>query len=183
MILVTGAAGFIGSAFVWQLNEEGIKDIILVDKLRHEDKWKNIAKREYYDWVDRDELFDWLKVEENAKKIDVIVHMGAISATTETDGDLLMKNNYEFSKKLWDFATERKIQYIYASSAATYGMGEDGYEDNIDLSGHQNLRPLNKYGYSKKIFDVWALKQKETPKQWVGLKFFNVYGPDRKSVV
>ena len=177
MILITGAAGFIGSAFVWQLNEEGIKDVILVDKLRHEDKWKNIAKREYYDWVDRDELFDWLKVEENAKKIDVIVHMGAISATTETDGDLLMKNNYEFSKKLWDFATERKIQYIYASSAATYGMGEDGYEDNIDLSGHQKLRPLNKYGYSKKIFDVWALKQKETPKQWVGLKFFNVYGP------
>ena len=177
MILVTGAAGFIGSAFVWQLNEEGIKDIILVDKLRNEDKWKNIAKREYCDWVDKDELFDWLAVEKNATQIKVIVHMGAISATTETDGDLLMKNNYEFSKKLWDFSVERNIQYIYASSAATYGMGEDGYEDNLDLKGHESLRPLNKYGYSKKIFDVWALKQEETPKQWVGLKFFNVYGP------
>ena len=122
MILVTGAAGFIGSAFVWQLNQEGIKDIILVDKLRNEDKWKNIAKREYCDWVDKDELFDWLAVEKNATQIKVIVHMGAISATTETDGDLLMKNNYEFSKKLWDFSVERNIQYIYSSSAATYGM-------------------------------------------------------------
>lgn len=177
MIIVTGAAGFIGSAFVWQLNEEGIKDIILVDKLRNEDKWQNIAKREYYDWVDRDELFDWLAIENNAKKIKAIIHMGAISATTETDGDLLMKNNYEYSKKLWEFCADRNLQYIYASSAATYGLGEDGYEDNIDLKGHEALRPLNKYGYSKKIFDVWALKQEETPKQWVGLKFFNVYGP------
>ena len=177
MIIVTGAAGFIGSAFVWQLNEEGIKDIILVDKLRNEDKWQNIAKREYYDWVDRDELFEWLAIENNAKKIKAIIHMGAISATTETDGDLLMKNNYEYSKKLWEFCADRNLQYIYASSAATYGLGEDGYEDNIDLKGHEALRPLNKYGYSKKIFDVWALKQEETPKQWVGLKFFNVYGP------
>lgn len=177
MILVTGAAGFIGSAFVWQLNQEGIKDIILSDKLRHEDKWLNLAKREYYDWVDRDELFDWLGIESNAKKIRAIVHMGAISATTETDGDLLMKNNYEFSKKLWEFSVDRSIQYIYASSAATYGLGELGYEDDIELKGHEELRPLNKYGYSKKIFDVWALKQEEKPKQWVGLKFFNVYGP------
>ena len=177
MIIVTGAAGFIGSAFVWQLNQEGIKDIILVDKLRNEDKWKNIGKREYYDWVDRDELFDWLSEEHNAKKVKAIVHMGAISATTETDGDLLMKNNYEYSKKLWEFCADRNLQYVYASSAATYGLGEDGYEDDIDLKGHEALRPLNKYGYSKKIFDVWALKQEEAPKQWVGLKFFNVYGP------
>lgn len=177
MIIVTGAAGFIGSAFVWQLNQEGIKDILLVDKLKHEEKWLNIAKREYYDWVDRDELFDWLRVEHNATKVKGIIHMGAISATTETDGDLLMKNNYEYTKKLWEFCTDRNIQYIYASSAATYGSGDDGYEDNIDLKGHESLRPLNKYGYSKKIFDVWALKQEDTPKQWVGLKFFNVYGP------
>lgn len=177
MILITGAAGFIGSALVWKLNELGRSDLILTDKLRSEEKWQNIAKRNYADWVNRDELFEWLKVEENAKKIDVIVHMGACSATTEADGDFLMKNNYEFSKKLWEFATERQIQFIYASSAATYGMGELGYNDQIDLEGHLNLRPLNKYGYSKKIFDVWALKQEKTPKQWIGLKFFNVYGP------
>ena len=154
MIIVTGAAGFIGSAFVWQLNQEGIKDILLVDKLKHEEKWLNIAKREYYDWVDRDELFDWLGVEHNATKVKAIIHMGPISATTETDGDLLRKNNYEYTKKQWDFCTERNIQYIYASSAATYGSGDDGYDDNIDLKGHESLRPLNKYGYSKKIFDV-----------------------------
>lgn len=177
MILITGAAGFIGSALVWKLNELGRNDLILTDKLRTEEKWKNIAKRDYCDWVNRDELFDWLAVEENASKIEVVVHMGACSATTEPDGDFLMKNNYEFSKKLWEFCTERQIQFIYASSAATYGMGELGYDDKIDLNGHLALRPLNKYGYSKKIFDVWALKQEKTPKQWVGIKFFNVYGP------
>lgn len=177
MILITGAAGFIGSALIWKLNELGRSDLILTDKLRTEEKWKNIAKRDYYDWVDRDELFDWLSIEENAKKVEVIVHMGACSATTEKDADFLMKNNYEFTKRLWDFSKENDVQFIYASSAATYGMGEQGYDDKIDLQGHLNLRPLNKYGYSKKIFDVWALKQEETPKQWVGLKFFNVYGP------
>lgn len=177
MILITGAAGFIGSALVWKLNELGRNDLILTDKLRTEEKWKNIAKRDYCDWVNRDELFDWLAVEENAAKIEVVVHMGACSATTEPDGDFLMKNNYEFSKKLWQFCTERQIQFIYASSAATYGMGELGYDDKIDLNGHLALRPLNKYGYSKKIFDVWALKQEKTPKQWIGIKFFNVYGP------
>ena len=177
MVLVTGAAGFIGSAFVWQLNENGVNDIIISDKLQTEEKWKNIAKRDYYDWVDRDELFQWLEVEENAEKIKAIVHMGACSATTEKDGDFLMKNNYEYTKKLWNFATERQINFIYASSAATYGMGEQGYSDEINLEGHKALRPLNKYGYSKKIFDVWALKQENTPKQWIGIKFFNVYGP------
>lgn len=177
MILITGAAGFIGSALVWKLNEEGIKDIIICDKLKTEEKWQNIAKREYYDWVDRDELFDWLENNELANKLTAIVHMGACSATTEKDADFLMKNNYEFSKKLWEFSTEKNIQYIYASSAATYGMGELGYNDEISLDEHQALRPLNKYGYSKKIFDVWALKQEKTPKSWIGLKFFNVYGP------
>ncbi len=177
MILITGAAGFIGSALVWKLNELGRNDLILTDKLRTEEKWQNIAKRDYYDWVDRDELFDWLEIKENAKKIDVVIHMGACSATTEADADFLMKNNFEFSKKLWNFCIDNDAQYIYASSAATYGMGEEGYDDKIDLNGHLNLRPLNKYGYSKKIFDVWALKQERKPKQWVGLKFFNVYGP------
>ena len=175
MIIVTGAAGFIGSAFVWQLNTMGIENIIVSDKLRTEDKWLNLAKRKYYDWVDKDDLFDYL--ETTTEKITAIIHMGACSATTERDADFLMKNNYEYTKKLWDYAVKKDAVFIYASSAATYGDGELGYDDEIDLDGHNELRPLNKYGYSKKIFDVWALKQKETPKKWFGLKYFNVYGP------
>lgn len=177
MILITGAAGFIGSALVWRLNEEGINDIIVSDKLRNAEKWLNLRKRDYADWVDRDELFDWLAVPANAEKITAVVHMGACSATTETDGDFLMKNNYEFSKKLWDFCTERNIKYVYASSAATYGMGELGYDDEVSVEELKKLMPLNKYGYSKKFFDDWAFKQEKAPKQWVGVKFFNVYGP------
>lgn len=177
MILITGAAGFIGSALVWKLNEEGINDIIVSDKLRNEDKWLNLRKRDYADWVDRDELFDWLAVPENADKITAVVHMGAISATTETDGDLLMKNNYEFSKTLWEFCADKDIKYVYASSAATYGIGEQGYDDDVSSEELKKLMPLNKYGYSKKYFDDWAFKQKKAPKQWNGVKFFNVYGP------
>ena len=175
MIIVTGAAGFIGSAFVWQLNEMGIEDIIVSDKLRTEEKWLNLAKRKYYDWVDKDKLFDYL--ETTAEKITAIIHMGACSATTEKDMDFLMENNYEYTKKLWDYSVKNDAVFIYASSAATYGDGELGYDDEIGLEGHNALRPLNKYGYSKKIFDVWALKQEKTPKKWFGLKYFNVYGP------
>ncbi|MGL4308565.1 MAG: ADP-glyceromanno-heptose 6-epimerase [Cetobacterium sp.] len=177
MIIVTGAAGFIGSAFVWKLNEMGINDILLVDKLRTEDKWLNVRKRDYSDWCDRDELFDWLAIPENAEKITGVLHMGAISATTEKDGDLLMKNNYEYSKKLWNFCAEKGINYVYASSAATYGGGEQGYNDEVSPEELKKLMPLNKYGYSKKLFDDWAFKQEKAPKQWAGIKFFNVYGP------
>lgn len=177
MIIVTGGAGMIGSAFIWKLNEMGEKDILVVDKLRNEEKWLNIRKREYADWVDRDNLKEWLSCEENARKIRAVVHMGACSTTTETDGDYLMDNNYGYSKFLWDFCSKRNLKYIYASSAATYGMGELGYNDDVGPEDLQKLRPLNKYGYSKKIFDDWAFKQEKTPKQWNGLKFFNVYGP------
>lgn len=177
MIIVTGGAGMIGSAFIWKLNEMGEKDILVVDKLRTEDKWLNIRKREYSDWVDRDDLKEWLSIEENAKRIRAVVHMGACSATTEKNGDYLMDNNYAYSKFLWNFCADRKIKYIYASSAATYGMGELGYNDDVSPEELQKLCPLNKYGYSKKIFDDWAFKQEKTPKQWNGLKFFNVYGP------
>mgnify|MGYP003582966383 CR=1 FL=1 len=176
MIIVTGAAGFIGSAVVCQLNQLGIDDILISDKLKMEEKWCNISKTSYYDWIDRDELFDFLY--KTNIKIEAIIHMGACSATTEKDADFLMKNNYEYTKKLWNYCTEKQIKFIYASSAATYGDGEKGYDDNISLEEHENLRPLNKYGYSKKIFDVWALKQEKTPKIWAGLKFFNVYGPN-----
>lgn len=177
MIIVTGGAGMIGSAFVWKLNEMGIKDILIVDKLRTENKWLNIRKREFSDWVDKENLKEWLEIEKNAKKITAVVHMGACSATTEKDGDFLMENNYAYSKFLWNFCSERNIKYIYASSAATYGLGELGYDDEVSPQELQKLMPLNKYGYSKKIFDDWAFKQKNSPKQWNGLKFFNVYGP------
>lgn len=177
MIIVTGAAGMIGSAMVWKLNEMGRNDIIVVDKLRTEEKWLNLRKRDYADWVDRDDLFDWLSNSANAEKITGVVHMGACSATTERDGDFLMSNNYGYSKKLWEFCAARQIPYVYASSAATYGGGELGYNDDVSVEELKKLQPLNKYGYSKKIFDDWAFKQSITPKQWCGLKFFNVYGP------
>lgn len=173
MILITGSAGFIGSAIVWGLNEAGIENIILSDKLHKKDKWKNIVKRDIYDWVDRDELFEYL--EEKGEKIEAIIHMGACSATTETDADFLMKNNFEYTKKLWEFSVKKNIKFVYASSAATYGAGEKGYDDKEDIKG---LLPLNKYGYSKHLFDMWVKKQESQPKQWQGLKFFNVYGPN-----
>jgi ADP-L-glycero-D-manno-heptose 6-epimerase len=177
MIIVTGAAGFIGSAFVWKLNQEGIKDIILVDKLRSENKWLNLRKRDFIDWIDKDDFQSCLRNTADLHLIEGIIHMGACSSTTEQDGDLLMKNNYSYSKYLWNFATEFQIPYIYASSAATYGAGEFGYHDDISPKEFQKLCPLNKYGYSKKIFDDWVLKQGKTPPKWAGLKFFNVYGP------
>lgn len=177
MIVVTGAAGMIGSAIVWKLNEMGINDILLVDKLRHEEKWLNIRKRDYRDWMDRDSFLAYLTSDETANEITAILHMGACSATTETDGDYLMSNNYEYSKMLWSYCTKRNIRYIYASSAATYGAGELGYEDEKKLEDLKKLQPLNKYGYSKKKFDDWALQQKQEPSFWAGLKFFNVYGP------
>ncbi len=177
MIIVTGAAGFIGSAFIWKLNEMGINDILAVDKMRTEDKWLNLRKRDYADWVDRDNLFDWLSVEENAKKITGVAHFGACSATTEKDGDFLMSNNFGYTKKLWEFCAEHNINFVNASSAATYGAGEQGYDDDISVEDFKKLLPLNKYGYSKKLFDDWSFKQTKTPKQWVSCKFFNVYGP------
>lgn len=177
MIVVTGAAGMIGSAIVWKLNEMGIHDILLVDKLRHEDKWLNIRKRDYCDWMDRDSFLAWLATNEASNDITAVIHMGACSSTTETDGDYLMSNNYEYSKALWNYCTKRNIRYIYASSAATYGAGELGYDDEKKRDALKKLQPLNKYGYSKKRFDDWALQQKKEPRFWAGLKFFNVYGP------
>lgn len=174
MILITGAAGFIGSAFVWKLNSRGIKDIIAVDKFHNGEKWKNLQKRDFYDWVDKDELFDWLK--HSSKTIKTIVHFGACTNTTEKDSDFLIRNNYEYSKRLWQLCVKRKISFLYASSAATYGAGEKGYNDDEAII--PSLKPLNPYGWSKHIFDKWILKQETSPPNWVGFKFFNVYGPN-----
>lgn len=173
MIVITGAAGFIGSIVAWKLNQEGHTNLILCDKLGTDQRWKNIAKRRYQEWVDIDSLHDFLA---HNTQITAIIHLGACSSTTEEDMDYLMENNTNYTKKLFTYCTKHQIPFIYASSAATYGNGEQGYDDNPKLL--PQLNPLNKYGYAKHVFDIWAMEQKQTPKWWVGLKFFNVYGPN-----
>ncbi|WP_419172271.1 ADP-glyceromanno-heptose 6-epimerase [Halobacteriovorax sp.] len=175
MILVTGGAGFIGSVLVAKLNEKGREDIIIVDRFDHKDKWKNLRGLKYAEYFHADEFFD-IALEEVHKSISFIYHMGACSSTTEMDMDYLMVNNVGHSKYYFELASDLGIPFIYASSAATYGDGELGYEDNEEEIG--KLRPLNPYGYSKQLFDEWALKQETKPKHWFGLKFFNVYGPN-----
>ncbi len=172
MIVVTGAAGFIGSCVISYLNQQGETDILAVDVLRENDKWKNLRHLNFYDYLDRSQLFDFL---EKSSGIRAIVHMGACSATTERDANYLMENNYRYTLKLAELALTRGIRFIYASSGATYGMGEQGYDDDeekIDL-----LRPMNMYGYSKQLFDLKS-RREGWFKKIVGLKFFNVYGPN-----
>jgi len=174
MILVTGAAGFIGSVMIWQLNNRGIDSIVGVDRFHAGDKWKNLRKRRFFDWVDREMLFDWLRVHGSA--IDAVVHLGACTDTTERDVDYVIQTNYEYSKELWRFCVERQLPLLYASSAATYGAGELGYGDDESLI--HELKSLNPYGWSKQIFDRWVLWQAQRPPTWYGFKFFNVYGPN-----
>lgn len=175
MILVTGSAGFIGSCLVGGLNEAGFKDIILVDDFSNAEKNKNLEGKKFIEKVDRKVLLEtWLK--ENSKAIQFIFHIGARTDTTEFDYGILNTLNLDYTKALWKFATEHQIPFVYASSAATYGLGEYGYED--DETKIPLLKPLNPYGESKNEFDKWALKQEKTPPYWVGLKFFNVYGPN-----
>lgn len=180
MIIVTGGAGFIGSNIVAQLQEKGYKDIVVVDWLGSDEKWKNIAKRELAAVVQPENMFDFLS--EHTDEIDAIIHMGAISATTETDADLIMRSNFELSWKLWCFCRDFKKQFIYASSAATYGDGSLGFTDNDDLDFLNSLRPLNAYGWSKALFDRKVAREllegRATPPQHIGFKFFNVYGPN-----
>lgn len=175
MIVVTGGAGFIGSAFVWKLNEEGLHDIVVADEFGNGTKWRNLAKRRISDAQHKVELLNWLNTKSRPAAIDAIVHMGACSATTEKDVDYLIRNNFNYSADLFRFAAREKIPFIYASSAATYGMGEHGYSDDPQVI--HRLRAINPYGYSKALFDQWVLKQREKPPFWAGLKFFNVYGP------
>ncbi|MEM8833923.1 MAG: ADP-glyceromanno-heptose 6-epimerase, partial [Pseudomonadota bacterium] len=181
MIIVTGGAGFIGSNLVAGLEEKGHEDVVVCDVLGTDDKWRNIAKREIKDIVHPDRLFDYLETHKDA--ITVIFHIGAISSTTETDVDLIADTNIVLSRRLWKWCGKNQKRFIYASSAATYGEGNQGFDDVETPEDLQNLRPLNAYGWSKHVFDrrVARVMQKQnepTPTQWAGLKFFNVYGPN-----
>jgi ADP-L-glycero-D-manno-heptose 6-epimerase len=175
MILVTGAAGFIGSVLATELNRLGHHDLVLVDRLRDGEKWRNLRGVRFSEYIHADDLFGPGVIEELGD-IQAIFHMGACSSTTERNVDYLMSNNVEFSKALFQWATQAKIPFIYASSAATYGDGKNGYSDEHDQV--DSLRPLNAYGWSKQVFDQWALAQQNTPSFWYGLKFFNVFGPN-----
>lgn len=175
MILVTGAAGFIGSVIAKELNSRGIFDLMLCDHFESGDKWKNLRNLKFDSFVQVEDLFDhpiWKKV----GAIKAIYHMGACSDTTELNMDFLYKNNTEFTNQLLTLSAAKNIPIVYASSAATYGAGEQGYSD--DHKGVFKLKPLNKYGYSKQLSDEWILKQKKKPKVWFGVKFFNVFGPN-----
>ncbi|WP_043745915.1 ADP-glyceromanno-heptose 6-epimerase [Paramagnetospirillum magneticum] len=180
MILVTGGAGFIGSNILAALEEKGAGKLVVCDRLRSGTKWQNIAKRELADIVHPEQIFDFL--EANAKHMEVVIHMGAISATTETDADKILANNFSLSLALWKWCALHDVRFIYASSAATYGDGTQGFDDDGSMEHLAHLRPLNAYGWSKHLFDrrvarkVWAGSRK--PPQWAGLKFFNVYGPN-----
>ncbi|WP_419903795.1 ADP-glyceromanno-heptose 6-epimerase [Kiloniella sp.] len=179
MYLVTGGAGFIGSNLVASLVGQG-EAVVVSDWLGEGDKWRNLAKHELEDIVAPENLPQFL--EENAQHLKGVFHMGAISATTETDGDALMDNNFRLSKSLWHVCSDHGIPFIYASSAATYGGGEHGFDDGDSIDHLSNLLPLNGYGWSKQLFDRWVVRRiankAPQPPQWAGMKFFNVYGPN-----
>jgi len=175
MILITGGAGFLGSLVLKELNNLGREDIVVVDRLYDSIKWLNLRGLKYREYVHADDFFSG-SFDHLFDEVDFIFHMGASSATTEMDMDYLMTNNLNYSKNLFTLATVKQIPIVYASSAATYGDGELGYDDNEEEIS--KLLPLNPYGYSKQLFDEWVLKQAERPKHWFGLKFFNVYGPN-----
>jgi ADP-L-glycero-D-manno-heptose 6-epimerase len=174
MIIVTGAAGFIGSCLVNKLNNKGIKEVVIVDDFSNPVKEKNLENKIYLEKVQRDNFFDWLK--ENHGTVDFIFHIGARTDTTEFDKSIFDRLNLNYTKTLWTNCVNYSIPVIYASSAATYGMGEHGYADDHALI--KKLKPLNPYGDSKNDFDNWALEQNAKPVFWAGLKFFNVYGPN-----
>jgi ADP-L-glycero-D-manno-heptose 6-epimerase len=175
MIIVTGGAGFIGSAFVWKLNQEGIENIIIVDQLGTDDKWKNLVNRRFVDFIHKDDFLQMIYDDQLPFEISAIVHMGACSSTTERDADYLWNNNYLYTSTLAEWAIERGLRFIYASSAATYGDGKQGFSD--DHKQISQLRPINMYGYSKQVFDLRVLKN-SLENKIAGIKYFNVFGPN-----
>ena len=182
MILVTGGAGFIGSNLVASLEQNGVEDIVICDQLGMEQKWRNISKRDLFDVISPKSLNDF--IEENSARIVTVFHLGAISTTTEKNADLILENNFRVSCKLWSQCAKYRIPFIYASSAATYEDGSLGFNDISTRAHLASLTPLNPYGWSKNLFDRWVAKTigtgpaAQTPPQWAGLKFFNVYGPN-----
>ncbi len=179
MILVTGGAGFIGSNLVAALAEQGLGPIAVCDTFGHDAKWKNLAKHPVHAVIDPSDLADFLYLDGDTVK--AVFHMGAISATTETDVDLILNTNLTLSQVLWRFCAEHDCPFIYASSAATYGDGTQGFDDDNTASALAALQPLNPYGWSKKLFDDFAIRESaagNAPRFWAGLKFFNVYGPN-----
>ena len=180
MIVVTGGAGFIGSNLVAALADRGRDDIVVVDRLGSGDKWRNLQKRTLAGIVHPDRLIDFLDCAE--RRIEVVFHFGAISSTTELDADLVVQTNFALTQTIWRWCAANRVRLIYASSAATYGDGSGGFGDEPTSAALARLRPLNTYGWSKHLFDCWAIREVETrhptPPQWVGLKFFNVYGPN-----
>jgi ADP-L-glycero-D-manno-heptose 6-epimerase len=181
MLVVTGGGGFIGSALVWALNEAGYADIVIVDRFGDGDKWRNIAKRDFFEIVAIDELPAWL--DRFGGEVEAVFHLGANASTTERDADLVIATNLNASIALWRWCAANRRQLIYASSAATYGDGTQGFDDAGGLPELKRLRPMNLYGWSKHAFDSWALREAakgaaHAPPAWIGLKFFNVFGPN-----
>jgi ADP-L-glycero-D-manno-heptose 6-epimerase len=174
MIIITGAAGFIGSGLVSKLNEEKYFDFVLVDDFSDDEKLKNLEGKKYREKIHRDDFVKWLK--ENQRLVQFVFHIGARTDTTEFNKEVFDKLNLNYTKDVWNVCVEFGLPLVYASSAATYGLGEYGYDDNEALI--PNLKPLNPYGDSKNDFDKWALLQEPKPYFWAGLKFFNVYGPN-----
>ncbi len=174
MMVVTGAAGFIGSCLISKLNAHNFNYIIAVDDFSNEEKNKNLEGKKIQEKVHRDVFFEWL--DKNYKKVEFIYHIGARTDTTEFDKAIFDRLNLNYTKEMWKACCKYQIPLVYASSAATYGLGEYGYEDNNEVI--PKLKPLNPYGDSKNDFDLWAIQQKEKPFFWAGLKFFNVYGPN-----
>jgi ADP-L-glycero-D-manno-heptose 6-epimerase len=178
MLLVTGGAGFIGSNVVAVLNEAGRTDIVVSDSLGSDGKWRNLGSRQLADFVPPADLARWL----DGRKLDAVVHLGAISATTASDGDALIETNFRLSLRLLDWCAAARTPFLYASSAATYGDGSAGFSDACSLAALKRLKPMNLYGWSKHLFDLAvvarAARKDRLPPQWVGLKFFNVYGPN-----
>ncbi|HET6468444.1 MAG TPA: ADP-glyceromanno-heptose 6-epimerase [Geminicoccaceae bacterium] len=180
MIVVTGGAGFIGSCLVAALEARGVPEIVVVDRLGSESKWRNLAKRELADLVAPERLPEILR--RHRRRIDAVVHLGAVSATTEADADLIVETNFRLTMALWEWCTRARSRLIYASSAATYGDGSAGFEDSAEPAALARLRPLNAYGWSKHLTDRRILRLvaegAPRPAQWAALKFFNVYGPN-----